>query len=161
MNRSAVILQVEDDDNDVLLLHYAFRTARISNLLQSVPNVPSAIDYLTGRGEFSDRTLFPFPCLVLTDIKLPGETGLELLQWIRAQPALRGLVVIMFTSSSSPAEIYLAYELGANSFIIKPAGTDKLVELVKSLHGYWIEQNRFGSMRPPPGPQHGAPDSPG
>lgn len=161
MNRSAVILQVEDDDNDVLLLQYAFRTARISNPLQSVPNVPRAIDYLNGRGEFSDRTLFPFPCLVLSDIKLPGETGLELLQWIRAQAALRGLVVIMLTSSASPAEIDLAYELGANSFIIKPAGADKLVELVKSLHGYWIEQNRFSSTLTSPGSQHGAPGSPG
>lgn len=146
-----VILQAEDDENDVLLLRYAFARAQVQTSLHSVADGQLAIDYLAGTGEYADRTRFPLPCLVLLDIKLPRRTGLEALQWIRAQPELRALLVIMLTASAYQAEIDQAYEFGANSFVIKPAGVDELTELVKTLHDYWFGLNRLASIchRPP------------
>lgn len=141
----APILQVEDDENDVLLLRYVFRTAGIMSPVHAVQSGREAMDYLAGAGEFGDRSRFPLPGLVLLDIKLPRVGGLEVLQWIRADPRLRGLVVIMFTASASQREIDEAYALGANSFVIKPAGTKDLTELVRALNTYWIGYNRFAS----------------
>jgi CheY-like chemotaxis protein len=141
----APILQVEDDENDVLLLRYVFRTAGITSPVCSVASGQEAMDYLAGTGEFADRGRFPFPGLVLLDIKLPRVGGLEVLQWIRAHPQLRTLVVIMFTASASQREIDDAYALGANSFVIKPAGTKELTELIRALNAYWTGYNRFAS----------------
>jgi CheY-like chemotaxis protein len=141
----APILQVEDDENDVLLLRYVFRTAGIMSPVYSVASGQEAMDYLAGSGGFADRSRFPLPGLVLLDIKLPRVGGLEVLQWIRGHPRLRTLVVIMFTASASQREIDQAYAWGANSFVIKPAGTKDLTELVRALNAYWIGCNRFAS----------------
>jgi CheY-like chemotaxis protein len=144
--KGAPILQADDDENDVLLLQYVFRAARLPSPLHSVTDGQDAMDYLAGTGHFADRSRHPFPCLVLLDIKMPRKGGFEVLQWIRSQPSLRSLVVIMFTASANRDEIELAYQMGANSFIIKPAGTDKLEDVVKALHAYWVGYNQFGPL---------------
>lgn len=139
------ILQAEDDENDILLLRYCCKAAGVLNPVHSVTDGQQAIDYLAGVGIFADRDRHPFPCVVLSDIKMPQKNGFDVLRWIRAQPSLRTMVFIMFTSSASEVEIDQAYQLGANSFIIKPAGTDKLTELLRAFQAYWFGCNRFGS----------------
>ena len=140
---AAPILQVEDDDNDVVLLRYAFSSAGLDRPVQAVSDGQQAIEYLAGEGKFANRQEYPLPCMVLLDIKLPRRGGLEVLQWIRSQPALKAVVVIMFSASSYPEEINRAYELGANSFLTKPAGAEELTRLVSVIHTYWFQHNQF------------------
>jgi CheY-like chemotaxis protein len=81
------------------------------------------------------------PVCVLLDIKLPSISGLEVLAWIRKQAHLKRLPVVMLTSSSLPGDINQAYDLGANSYLIKPPNLESLIELVKTLDLYWLRTN--------------------
>ncbi len=130
---SAPVLYAEDDENDVFLLERAFVRAGVSNPLQTVGDGASALRYLAGTDEFVDRTRFPLPCLALLDLNLPRKSGLEILQWIRASAEVRGLPVILLTSSHQARDIRAAYALGANGYLVKPASAEKLVELVAAL----------------------------
>jgi CheY-like chemotaxis protein len=133
---------VEDDPNDVLLIQRAFDKARILNPLQTVGNGDDAVAYLAGEGSFADRQRHPFPVLVLLDLKLPRRSGLEVLEWIRGQVGLKRLPVVVLTSSKETTDVNQAYDLGANSYLVKPVGFDSLLELVKSLEVYWLILNQ-------------------
>jgi CheY-like chemotaxis protein len=137
------ILQVEDEANDVFLLQRAFLQAAIVNPVQVATDGQMAIDYLSGLGAFANRRKYPLPGLVLLDLKLPRRSGREVLEWIRAQPGLKKLVVIVFTSAQYVGDVSLAYELGANSFIIKPADFSQYLEMARLLKGWWLSQNQF------------------
>ncbi len=139
---SQVILVVEDDPNDVLLIQRAFAKARILNPLRTVSNGDEAVAYLSGEGQFADRETYPFPLLVLLDLKLPRRSGLEVLGWIRGREGLKRLPIVVLTSSKESIDINRAYDLGANSYLVKPVGFDSLLELVKSLEVYWIMLNQ-------------------
>ena len=136
-----VLLHVEDDPNDVLLLQRAFRKANATLNIQSVTDGDKAVAYLSGAAEFADREKHPLPNMVLLDLKMPRKSGLEVLAWIRAEQKLRRLVVIIFTSSKHDEDVNKAYDLGANSYLVKPVGFDMLVDLCKMLQQYWINTN--------------------
>jgi CheY-like chemotaxis protein len=136
-----VILIVEDDPNDVLLIQRAFKKANILVPIQTVSHGDAAVAYLSGEGEYADRERYPAPVLVLLDLKLPRRSGLEVLEWIRAQSGLRRLPVVVLTSSKETDDINQAYDRGANSYLVKPVGFDSLLELVKSLEMYWLTLN--------------------
>ena len=104
------------------------------------------MDYLSGAGKFCQRTDFPMPQLVLLDLKLPLKTGFEVLEWMRNQPDLRFLPVIVFSSSAQKADIDRAYQLGANSFVVKPSGVEERTELATLIKGFWLHFNRLPSM---------------
>ena len=127
------ILHIEDNPDDVLLTAMAFRKAGISIKLDVVTDGQKAMELLSSAG--------PLPACILMDIKLPTISGLELLAWIRKQPMLKRLPVIMFTSSLLPGDVNQAYELGANSYLIKPPKLDALIELAKTVELYWIRTN--------------------
>src|SRR5258706_10365573 len=130
---SLPVLYAEDEDNDVFLMQRAFAKACISNPLQVVIDGAAAIRYLSGTGEFEDRKRFPTPCLVLLDLNLPRRSGLEVVKWIREQPRLQLLPVVLLTSSKQARDIGSAYTLGANGYLVKPASSEKLIELVTTL----------------------------
>jgi len=136
------ILHVEDSDEDIFLLEYAFKSAGIDHPLQHVTDGQQAIDYLNGSGKFQDRTQFPLPCAVLLDLKLPHVMGLDVLGWIRQQPALKSLIVIILTSSFFEADIERAYSLGANAFLIKPADLTALADICKAFSHFWLTHNQ-------------------
>jgi CheY-like chemotaxis protein len=136
-----VLLHVEDDPNDVLLLQRAFRKASVQLNIQSVSDGDKAVAYLSGAAEFADREKHPLPNMVLLDLKMPRKSGLEVLAWIRAEQKVRRLVVIIFTSSKHDEDVNKAYDLGANSYLVKPVGFDMLVDLCKMLHQYWLTTN--------------------
>ncbi|HKS38653.1 MAG TPA: response regulator [Verrucomicrobiae bacterium] len=140
-NRDRGILIIDDDPNDTLLLQRAFQRTRLACPLHFARDGEEAVAYLSGQGEYSDRDQYPLPALVLLDLKMPRKSGLEVLEWIRQQPALKRLIVVMLTSSNQSGDVNRAYELGANSYLVKPAGFDTLMELVKGLDRYWFILN--------------------
>jgi CheY-like chemotaxis protein len=131
------ILHVEDDPNDVLLVQRALRKTAASSSIHSVGDGDRALAYLGGTGEYGDREKFPVPQLVLLDLKMPRKSGFEVLEWIRTQPLLKRVLVVVFTSSKHDQDINTAYDLGANSYLVKPVGFDALVETMKQIHYYW------------------------
>lgn len=136
-----LILLVEDDPNDALLVQRAFRKANVANILHVVKDGEEAVAYLRGQQPFANREQFPLPGMVLQDLKLPRKSGLEVLEWLREQPGLKRLPVVMLTSSKHPSDINRAYELGANSYLVKPVAFDALVEMVKTVDLYWFFLN--------------------
>jgi CheY-like chemotaxis protein len=136
------ILLVEDDPNDALLLQRAFRKANLANPIQLVSDGDAAVSYLAGQAPYADRSRHPLPVLVLLDLKLPRRSGHEVLEWLRAQPGLRRLPVVVITSSKESVDVRRAYDLGANSYLVKPVGFDALIEMVKALNLYWLILNQ-------------------
>jgi CheY-like chemotaxis protein len=136
------ILHVEDDPNDVLLLQRAFRKTNQAVNIQAVTDGDQAVAYLSGTGPYADREKFPMPFLVLLDLKMPRKSGLEVLSWIRSKPETRRTIVVIFTSSKHDEDVNGAYELGANSYLVKPVGFDALLEMVKGLMQYWGTLNQ-------------------
>lgn len=134
------ILQVEDDPNDVLFLQKAMKKAGVANPIQVASDGQQAIDYLKGAGQFADRGKFPFPCLVLLDLKLPYVMGLDVLRWIRKQPGTV-LPVIMLSASAEEADIAASYHLGANGFLSKPSEASKLDDIVRAIKDFWLTHN--------------------
>lgn len=135
------ILLVEDDPNDVLLIRRAFSRAKLLSSLHIVNDGDSAIDYLAGANQYGDRDLYPLPALILLDLKLPRRSGLEVLEWLKQQPELRRLPVVVLTSSRENIDVNRAYDLNANSYLVKPVAPDSLLEMVKMLDLYWLMLN--------------------
>jgi CheY-like chemotaxis protein len=136
------VLLVEDEPNDVFLIERAFGKCDGFNSLHAVNDGEQAVAYLAGAREFSDRQKFPIPSLILLDLKLPRRTGLEVLAWLRGRSDnLKRLPVIVLTSSKQSSDINKAYELGANSYLVKPVAFDGLLELVKAVNSYWVQFN--------------------
>jgi DNA-binding response OmpR family regulator len=138
------VLLVEDDENDVFFMQRAFREANITTPLNIVSDGREAIDYLSGKGKYSDRKTYPIPCLVLLDLKLPYVLGLDVLKWVRSQPEFKSVIVVILTSSRQDADIERAYACGANSYLVKPADVHQLIAMVKRIKEYWIEINQLG-----------------
>ena len=136
------ILHVEDDPNDVLLVNRAIQKSNAAMIVRSVTDGDQALAYLAGRDSFADRQEYPLPHLVLLDLKMPRKSGLEVLAWIRQQPRLKRMVVVIFTSSKHDQDINRAYDLGANSYLVKPVGFDALQETMKQVNHYWGKLNQ-------------------
>jgi DNA-binding NarL/FixJ family response regulator len=134
------ILNVDDDANDVFLLQHAMKKAGVDNPLQVAADGQQAIDYLQGAGKFANRERFPYPCLVLMDLKLPYVMGLDVLRWIRSQPRTP-LMVVMLSASAEDADILEAYHLGANAFLTKPSEASKLEDMVRAIKAFWLTHN--------------------
>jgi len=132
------ILLVEDDPNDVLLIQRAFRKSNVANPIQVVGDGEEAIAYLSGRGPYADRERYPLPVLLLLDLKLPRKSGFEVLEWLRQQPGLKRLPVAVLTSSAETPDINRAYDLGANSYLVKPVRFEGLLRMVQTLNLYWL-----------------------
>ncbi len=138
--RAHAILLVEDNEDDILLIERAFHKANVANPLVVVRDGEEAVAYL------SNLDGNPIPELVLLDLKLPRKDGFEVLEWLRAQPVLRRLPVVVLTSSGETPDIDRAYDLGANSYLVKPVGFEALLDMVKTLGLYWLLLNRKPSL---------------
>jgi CheY-like chemotaxis protein len=142
------ILVVEDNPTDVMLIRRAFAKAKVGNPLQVVGHGDAAVDYLAGRGEYADRAQFPLPALILLDLKLPRRSGLEVLDWLRDQDVLRRIPAVVLTSSSQSRDVNRAYDLGANSYLVKPVEFDDLREMLSKINIYWIDLNVKPTVAP-------------
>ena len=142
MNEYQTILLVDDSVNDLMLLRLAFQKAEFKNQLQIVHNGEDAIAYLKGEGDYSDRSQYPLPAVMLLDLNMPMKNGFDVLTWVRAQPVLKRLTIIILTASMRTEDVERAFDLGATSYLVKPSKIDGLIDMVRCLHD-WLEINHF------------------
>ena len=134
------ILLVEDDENDVFFTQHAMHRAGITNPVRVVRDGQQAIDYFESAFQPGGNGEFPLPGLVILDLKLPYVMGLDVLKWIRQQPELAPIVIIL-SASSDLADISTAYHLGANAYVVKPSEVRQLEVVAKSIKEFWLTHN--------------------
>ena len=144
MTRTPVILLIEDDESDIIFLKRAFQKIGLPFAVHVAETGQKAIHYLSGAGGYADRNEFPLPTHVLMDLKLPERSGIEVLEWIRTEPALQDLKVAILTSSSESRDLKRARELGAECYLVKPMSFAVLLELTRSIED-WIRSGRCPS----------------
>ncbi|MEG4232540.1 response regulator [Microcoleus sp. Pol11C3] len=148
MTQTQTILLVEDNPVDILLMQRAFRNENFANTsLQIVRDGDAAVFYLNGDGEYSDRDRYPLPAIILLDLKLPRRSGHEVLVWLKQQPELKRLPVVMLTSSRQTLDVKRAYDLGVNSYLVKPIGFASLLEMMQSFSEYWLNYTELPEPR--------------
>jgi len=133
------ILIADDDTDDRMLIKEALDESRLNNGLSFVEDGEQLMDYLLNRGAFSDKEKYPTPGLILLDLNMPRKDGREALKEIKEDPHLRGIPVIILTTSKAEEDIIKSYDLGVNSFITKPVSFSALVDIMKTLNKYWFE----------------------
>ena len=136
------ILIAEDDPNDVMLLELAIRKNGITNPVKVVRDGEEAIEYLEGKGQYKDRERFPFPSVIISDVKMPRRNGLEVVEWVRRHPTCSIIPIVMLSGSRIQNDVLSAYRLGANSYFTKPSTLDELSELLKLAFEYWTRSER-------------------
>ena len=142
MNDKQTILMVDDNESDTFLVRSAFKKAAFNNPLQEVRNGEEAIAYLKGDAPYSDRDKYPLPIIMLLDLNMPMKNGFDVLTWLRAQPGLKRLTVIILTASMRMEDVERAFDLGANSFLVKPSSLEDLTAMIRSLRD-WLHYHHF------------------
>lgn len=137
------LLLIEDDPNDVALFRRAAAKAGLMVEITNAEDGDAAVRLLETRAGQKPDAAAGFPWIVLLDLKMPKRSGLEVLEWLRGQPQLRHVPVIIFTSSRERSDITRAYELGANSYLVKPVSFDQLKEMVREVNHYWLDLNEY------------------
>jgi CheY-like chemotaxis protein len=141
------ILLAEDDKNDIFLMRRAFDSAGFHNPLFVVHNGQEVIDYLQGNGEFQNRKKFPFPGLLLLDLKMPLMGGFDVLEWLRQRPQFERLPAIVLTSSRIDSDVGKSRALGAHDYRVKPNGFEELVRLLDEVRKSWVDPAK--NAKPP------------
>jgi CheY-like chemotaxis protein len=141
------ILVVEDDANDLEMTLDALRESHIANEVVAVRDGAAALDFLSGRGEFAGRSSTRL-AVVLLDLKLPKVDGTEVLRAIKADPRLRAIPVVVVTSSREEKDLVRSYDLGVNSFVVKPVDFAEFHEAIRALGLYWAITNEPPPHRP-------------
>jgi CheY-like chemotaxis protein len=132
------ILMADDDPDDRLLVADAFLEIRLENPLDFVADGIELLDYLHRRGSYRQLALSPLPGLILLDLNMPRKGGREVLQEIKQDAQLRKIPIVILTTSGAEADLVASYQLGANSFIVKPVTFDKLVQTIRIVTDYWL-----------------------
>ncbi len=128
---SGTLLLVEDNEDDVFAFKRSIRKAQIAHPIQVATDGRRAVAYLEGSGDFADRSVYPRPSLVFLDLKLPYMSGLEILAWLRAQPSLQDIPVVVLTGSDEARDHRSTSELGAKGYLVKPAEPQQLLDAMK------------------------------
>jgi CheY-like chemotaxis protein len=137
--RERWLLIVDDDEHDRLLLERAFMKLNVGYRIQPLKNGSEALALIKGEGIYADRKAYPFPSFILTDLKMPGGDGFEILAYLKQHPEILIVPVVMLSGSDDPDDVRQAYLLGASSFIVKPYGLEELQGIVQKVHYYWAE----------------------
>jgi two-component system response regulator len=136
------ILLVEDNANDLELALHALKRGNLASQIDVARDGAEALDYIFCRGAFSGRDPADQPRVVLLDIKLPLVDGIEVLKAIRADEKTRAIPVVMLTSSAEDRDLKACYDLGANSYIVKPVDIDQFFAAIQQVGVYWLVLNR-------------------
>jgi CheY-like chemotaxis protein len=136
---SIVILMADDDEDDILLTEKALRQGKLLNELYCVRDGEELLDYLLHRGAYTDTAKAPRPGIILLDLNMPRKDGREALKEIKADPDVKDIPIVVFTTSKAEEDIYRSYKLGVNSFITKPVTFERLIEVMQMIGKYWFE----------------------
>jgi CheY-like chemotaxis protein len=136
-----LIMLVEDSDDERAMMRFAFKKAGVRNPVREVHDGAEAIAYLSGGGEYADRERYPVPCLIITDLKMPGVDGFELLEWLSSQPELAKVPRLIISNSLIENDRKRAHELGACAFFVKPGQFDELIKTVAEMNEHWISEH--------------------
>ncbi len=145
MNEPRTILMVDDNEDLLFLMRAAFKMAKCDNPLQEAHNGEEAIAYLKGKGVYADRHNYPLPTVMLLDLKMPRKNGFDVLTWVRAQPGLKRLTIVIMSASMREEDVERAFDLGTNSFLVKPGDLTTLTTMLRCLCD-WIQINQFPSL---------------
>ncbi len=142
MNERQTILLVDDSENDLFLMRIAFKKSEFNSPLPEVHNGEEAIAYLKGEGAYNDRNQYPLPAVMLLDLNMPRKNGFDVLKWVRAEPMLKRISIIILSASLRTEDVERAFDLGANAFLVKPATLEQLITMIRRLRD-WLEINHF------------------
>jgi DNA-binding response OmpR family regulator len=142
INSEIEILIVEDNPNDAEMTLRALKKNNLSNQVLVLSDGEEAIDFIFAKGKFSNREMHARPKMILLDLKLPKVDGLEVLKEIKGNEKTKIIPVIVLTSSKEESDMIKSYQLGVNSYIVKPVDFDKFVEAVRELGLYWLLLNQ-------------------
>ena len=134
----SMILIVEDNTDDAELMRRAFGRAWVNEAVTLVRSGEEALAYFKGEGQYADRGAFALPRLVLLDLRMPGVDGFDVLAWLRGEPKFKGLPVIVVTGSDYEKDVARAYQMGANSFVVKRAGWENFDKDVREVIKFWL-----------------------
>jgi two-component system response regulator len=137
------ILLTEDSMDDAALTIRAFKKGGFTNKLHHVINGAEALDFLFRRGNFVLRKAGQQPKVIFLDLKMPKVSGVEVLAQIKNDPELKSIPVIILTSSKEDPDIKKCYQLGANSYIVKPVESQSFFQTIKELGLYWMQRNQL------------------
>ena len=140
-----IVLIVDDSENDMLLMRTVFGRAGFTQPLRFARDGEHAMAYLRGDSVYRDRKQYPLPTVMLLDLNMPRKNGFEVLQWVRQQPTLKRMRVYILSASSRPEDIERTYDLGANSYLVKPSNLDGLMQLAKGLFA-WLKLSHFAPL---------------
>lgn len=143
------ILLVEDEATDVQLILRALGKGGLANAIQVVRDGQEALDYLFARGDYSDRAQCPIPVLILLDLKLPKIGGLEVLEQLKKAERLKRIPVVVLTSSAESTDVNRAYDLGANSYLVKPVKFSAFCDVAAQIKLYWLLLNERPNVETP------------
>ena len=135
------ILLVEDNPQDAELMIRALRKQKLANQIHVAEDGEEALDYLFCKGKFSDRDFSQPPKVIFLDLKLPKVSGLEVLRELKSNPLTQTLLVVVVTSSRENPDIKKAYELGVNSYVVKPVNFDDFLKAMSQIGLYWLLVN--------------------
>ena len=140
------MLLVEDNPDDVWLFTYALQNTGIPNPVKVVSDGEQALQYLKGEGAYTDRKRFPIPELIVLDLQMACMTGFEFLKWLRQEPELRHLPVIVLATSNFQEDVLRAYQLGANAFLSKTVDLKEFTATVKQMADFWLGLNQLTTL---------------
>ena len=136
------ILLVEDNADDLEMTLHALRTGKVTNGITIARDGVEALDFIFCEGAFSERKMEGGPRMILLDLKLPKVDGLEVLKRVKGDPRTRRIPVVVLTSSKEQSDLIESYDLGVNSYIVKPVSFEQFVAAVEGLGAYWLSLNQ-------------------
>lgn len=134
----AMILLVDDDENDLFLVQKAFRDVGVTQPIYLAHGGEEALAYLKGEGKFADRERYTYPTFVMTDLNMPRANGFAVLDYLKRHPDYGVIPTVIWSSSADPDDVKKSYRLGASSYHVKPSSLEELRRQLKVLHDYWM-----------------------
>jgi CheY-like chemotaxis protein len=134
-----VLLIIDDDEADLVLIEAALRKNGVTDDIRCLDSGEKAIAYLNGDGEYGDRLRFPFPTLVMTDLKMPGKDGFSVLSHIKEHPHHKIIPVLVLSGSADADDVKRSYAMGASCYLKKPADHSELCRILKLFYDFWKE----------------------
>lgn len=147
-NEPPTLLVVEDSEDDIFFMERIFKQLGARCTLKFVRDGIEAVNYLSGNGQYADRTKYPVPTIILMDLKMPRMNGFEVLEWMQKQHDIKLIPTIVVTSSTLQEDVTRAYRAGANAVMSKPVDKDSLLQMLKTFHLYWTDYVEMPEIKP-------------